>query len=182
MQRKKSNYSGKSVINVYQFMQMCGLFCESKKNVSISHRIMMKKLLLRHRLFPNAVELPNRLPFEKVSQEDVCKGNILLVEDDNGVLLPYRKPMTASIVKQILPNIGTDEPENLRTSAIENLRIGEEILKPGHAKYLVKKSEKMQETEEERLKELLREEREEILEEVTEKKNRILSLQKKHYN
>ena len=36
--------SDKDTINVYKFMEMCGLKCEVKRNINISHKIMLKKL------------------------------------------------------------------------------------------------------------------------------------------
>ena len=50
--------SKKYIVDVYSFMEMCGLKCNRKKNIRISNRIMLRKLSLRHDLFPNEVVMP----------------------------------------------------------------------------------------------------------------------------
>ena len=69
------------VVSVYRFMQICGLECDKKENVLLSHKIMMRKLSLRHSKMPDKCLLPRRACRENVKNDLIKTGAIVLVED-----------------------------------------------------------------------------------------------------
>lgn len=85
--------SGKNIIDIYTFMRMSGLECKRKKNIRVSHKIMEKKMNLRHESFPEQIILPKRVSFDNYLNEDVLRGDILEVVDDYNRVIAYRNPL-----------------------------------------------------------------------------------------
>ena len=92
--------SKKYIVDVYSFMEMCGLKCNRKKNIRISNRIMLRKLSLRHDLFPNEVVMPINAPFSIITNEDILKGNVIIVEDEYKNVLAFFNPTRHSLKKE----------------------------------------------------------------------------------
>lgn len=144
--------SDRDTINVYKFMEMCGLKCSIKKNIRVSHTIMLKKLKLRHSLFPSEVKIPTKVNYNDINNEDVKKGNIILVKDDYESRKAYINPIrfTEEISKNI--EIMTEkERKRIRKNILKEykkeLEENEHTLKEGYIKYLVKKQNKMKDVE-----------------------------------
>jgi hypothetical protein len=90
----KKHYTNKEDnISVYRFMENCGMHCKYKKNVRISHKIMLKKLEFRYKLFPEVIILPKSVSFNSYEKEDVLNGNVVEVVDDYGQVIAYKNPL-----------------------------------------------------------------------------------------
>lgn len=89
---KKKYVSKPDTMNVYQFMLLCGLKCDWKKNIKISHEIMSRKLGLRSEKIPSSVIDAKRLPFFSVVDEEILTGKIIAVLDDYNKVLFYKNP------------------------------------------------------------------------------------------
>lgn len=85
------------LVDIYQFMSMCGLECEYKSNVKVSHKIMEKKLLKRFEVFPEKIILPERVDNSLVSEEDLLNGYYVAVRDDNKKIVIYKNPRRKSL-------------------------------------------------------------------------------------
>lgn len=140
--------SDKDTINVYKFMEMCGLKCEVKRNVNISHKIMLKKLCLRHSLFPSKVVIPKRISYSKINNEDIRRGKIVIVKDDYEKKIAYSNPIDFNS-DMFLMSLKYMEKENIDED-LEHLKNKEEQeLKPGYIKYLTKKANRQEKMEQE---------------------------------
>lgn len=179
----KKEFGSNDVISVYKFMEMCGLRCEMKKNISISHEIMIRKLRLRNKQFPNVVLVPTRAAFRNITTERVKIGNIILVKDDYKNIIAYNHPR--KFERDI--NLNDSERESVREKLIneylqeenEDSVDGEKITR-GYANYLYKKDSKTIEEEQQLLLSLLYEEQMETKYDVTEKVDReSVKLQKR---
>ena len=137
--------SEKNTISVYQFMEMCGLECSKKDNIKVSHNIMMKKLALRHKSFPNVV-VPKKAAFSSINTEDVLKGNIIIVRDDYKNCFPYYKP-NMFYDFMFYNNMSKLELEEIRKQILEEYEKEEKEeqteYKPGYVKYLYKRDIKL---------------------------------------
>lgn len=109
---KRHYTNNKSNISVCRFMELCGLQCDFKKTVRISHEIMLKKLGARYELFPNMIVLPQKISFNSYSNEDVLNGKVVEVEDDYKRVIAYKNPtyLKASKLLQTL-NATADKNE-----------------------------------------------------------------------
>lgn len=109
---KRHYTNNKSNISVYRFMELCGLQCNFKKKVRISHEIMLKKLGARYELFPNMIIFPQKISFNSYSNEDVLNGKVVEVEDDYKRVIAYKNPtyLKASKLLQTL-NATADKNE-----------------------------------------------------------------------
>lgn len=136
--------SDKDTINVYKFMEMCGLKCEVKRNVNISHKIMLKKLCLRHSLFPSKVVIPKRIAYSKINNEDIKRGKIVIVKDDYEKKIAYSNPIDFNS-KLFLTSL--KYVEKIDMDEIE--KVEEQELKPGYIKYLTKKAIRQEKIEQE---------------------------------
>lgn len=136
--------SDKDTINVYKFMEMCGLKCEVKRNINISHKIMLKKLCLRHSLFPSKVVIPKRISYSKINNEDIKRGKIVIVKDDYEKKIAYSNPIDFNS-KLFLKSL--KYVEKIDIDEIE--KVEEQELKPGYIKYMEKKSKRQELIEQE---------------------------------
>ena len=84
--------SKKDTISVYKFMDMCGLKCVYKDNVKVSHKIMERKLVLRHSLFPDEIIVPKKVDYSLIQKEDILRGKYVPVMDDCKKILIYENP------------------------------------------------------------------------------------------
>lgn len=160
--------SDKDTINVYKFMEMCGLKCKIKKNVKVSHTIMMKKLNLRNKLFPEQVVVPKKINRYDINNEDVKRGNIVLVKDDYDKRTAYQNPISLDVnVESYVNNMTERERKRVRKALLKEykreLEESTETLKEGYIKYLVRKQNK--------------EEKEEVVEEIEEDEQYVLEHQ-----
>lgn len=142
--------SDKDTINVYKFMEMCGLKCKIKKNVKVSHSIMLRKLELRHKLFPSEVCVPSQINIYSINNEDVKRGNIILVKDDYDKRIAYDNPKKLENIE--LDKLTERERKQIRKKLLKEykkeLENSDETLKAGYIKYLVRKQTKEQNEEE----------------------------------
>lgn len=180
---KKEIFGKDDIRNVYQFMELCGLHCERRENIYISHRIMLRKLALRSDAFPSEVEYPRALPFALIDKELVKQGFILLVKDDYGHIIPYYRPRRMDYFDVGKTNFSDQEREDLRSRLLEEFSQKEEAkeLRPGYMKYLYRRDQKLLKEEEAQLAELIQMEQEAIEDFVTEKINRGKVKAKKFY-
>lgn len=150
--------SKKYFVDVYSFMEMCGLKCNKKKNIRISHKIMLRKLALRHNLFPSEVVVPKNAPFYTITKEDILKGNIIIVEDEYKNRLAFFNPTRHLITKK--SERTETEKQMIRDKIIEEYLKEQENknseFSTGYINYLVKKAKKDQEEREEYYKEELK--------------------------
>lgn len=116
------------MIDVYQFMEMCGLICAYKENVRISHTIMLKKLYIRYNSFPLAIDYPETVSFASIKKEDILTGRIVLVMDDYKKVVPYRRPMKNTYKMEETVSFD-DIPEYVDEEEYH-------LLKPGEIKYI----------------------------------------------
>lgn len=167
---KRKFYGNNDIISVYKFMEMCGLHCNPKGNICVSHEIMRRKLRLRNEKFENVV-VPEIVPYHLITKELVKSGRIILVKDDSKKIEAYRIPVL-DYSKQTTEEERRIIREKLIQEELE--KVTENIMKPGYQKYLYRKSQKSLSEEE------ITEYPEEY--EVTEKKVRIMRLdRKRHY-
>lgn len=147
--------SKKYIVDVYSFMEMCGLKCNRKKNIRISNRIMLRKLSLRHDLFPTEVVMPINAPFSIITNEDILKGNVIIVEDEYKNVLAFFNPTRHSLKKEREKT--EEEKQMIRDKIIEEYLKEQENknkeFSDGYINYLVKKAKKEQEEREEYYKE-----------------------------
>lgn len=130
-----------NTINVYEFMRICGLECKNKDNVLISHKIMLRKLELRHNLFPREVIVPKKIPFKFVKKEDILRGRVLIVRDDYNDSLAFINPINLSMV--VSDNLSDEEKEIKRQELIDEEMNKEKVtFTPGYIKYLIKQAER----------------------------------------
>ena len=169
VKRKSLVISKKETMDVYSFMSLCGLECNFKDNVRVSHNIMLSKLALRHNEFPDKVFMPIRIGVKDVKTEDVLSGYTIIVRDDYGRLMPYKNPRTH--ILDLLEQISTSMPET------EFEKREEAQFKNGYINYMIKKAKRMEE-EEKRLLEELKQQDEEEIETITENVNRCKRLYK----
>lgn len=165
---KKKFYGSNDVITVYKFMEMCGLKCNPKGNICVSHEIMMRKLNARNKKMNEKVIVPEIVPFHSIIKEEVKSGKTILVKDDNQIIEAYHIPEIEHVIE-----MSEEERMKIREKLIQEQleRIVENVMKPGYQKYLYRKSkkeefEKTQTIEEQEY-------------EVTEKKVRIMKLEKR---
>lgn len=169
---KKKFYGNDDIITVYKFMEMCGLKCNPRGNICVSHEIMMRKLKARKEKFAEKIVVPKVVPFKLIDKEEVKCGKTILVKDDARVIKAYHIPKFDYSIPM------TEEEralirEKLIREQLEN--VAENTLKPGYQKYLCRKFKK--EESEETIENEIEEEYE-----VTEKKVRIMKLdRKRHY-
>lgn len=130
-------YSEKCIIDIYQYMEFCGLVCERKGNVRLSHKAAERKLYKRRKKYPLKVSVPINESFQNIKSEDILSGKILLVRDDYDKIIPYRRPYIA---------VENQELTDLEKSLIREKLIEEELskepsesLKLGEIKYQEKK-------------------------------------------
>ena len=141
--------SEKNSMNVYQFMELCGLDCKYRANIKISHKIMMRKLELRKKSFDNII-VPQRAAFTSVNNENILRGKVVIVRDDYDQCFPYYKPNYIDI-----DDISQDEKDRelIRQKMLEEYYAEKEyekthgIIKPGYAKYMLKKAKRQIEEE-----------------------------------
>lgn len=178
---KKKLYGNDDVISVYKFMEMCGLHCEIKGNIHISHEIMMRKLALRNRKFPNEVLMPSTVSFKTITKERVKRGGVVLVKDDMDKIIGYKYPR--------FMNTDIHEYTALEREEIRNNLINEELnkndntdLPRGYQKYLYRKNLKELEEEKEKIINALMADAVEH-NEITEKvgRERVLQKRKRQY-
>jgi hypothetical protein len=165
---KKKTYGSNDIISVYKLMEKCGLHCEVRGNIAVTHGIMMRKLCDRNKKFPEKITIPKEVPFYKINKEAVKRGNIILVMDDNKQVKAYSIPL---LFREIKP-MTEYEREIIRQKLIqEELEKSSDIIKDGYKKYLYRKA----------MKEQPEEIQPEIIEEydVTEKVYRLKKLQNK---
>ena len=167
---KKKFYGSNDIVTVYKFMEMCGLQCEPKGNICVTHEIMMRKLRARNEKFKDKIIVPEIVPFHSIIKEEVTCGKTILVRDDSKIIVAYHIPE----LDYSIPMTEQERMEIREKLIQEQLeKVAESIMKPGYQKYLYRKAKK-QEPEE------IVENEEEY--EVTEKKVRIMRLDKKrHY-
>lgn len=134
----KKNYA--YVISVYKFMRCCGLECDMKPNVMISHNIMMKKLSLRHQKMPDKVIMPTRTTCEKAKNDDIKTGKVVLVEDDYGTKLPYYMPNYVISLEEV----SQEELAKRREKALKEASL--EVKEPslGLQRYIKRKQKKLE--------------------------------------
>lgn len=149
--KKITNCSIRDTMNIYQFMRLCGLSCEPKRKKQdgklkmqlLSHEGMIKKLSLRAKDYSNVI-VPNSLSFDNVIYEKVKRGQILLVRDDYGKILPYNRPVAIETV-----TFSDEEREEIRSKLIdeylENSEEEDSLLKPGEIKYMNRMKKRGQE-------------------------------------
>lgn len=105
---KRKYLSENDAISVYEFMENCGLICNRKKGIKISHKIMLKKLALRKKLFPEKVVCPTEYFYRTTDVEGVYTGKLCYVVDDYGNKMFYRNPMRRNILS-LLEELNSDE-------------------------------------------------------------------------
>ena len=127
------------VVSVYRFMQICGLECDKKENVLLSHKIMMRKLSLRHSKMSDKCLLPRRACRENVKNDLIKTGAIVLVEDDYGEKLPYYTPRKDFT----LPKVSKEELSRRRQEILSQLEEKEPCLSLGEKRYLERKKRKL---------------------------------------
>lgn len=160
---KKYEISLSDAISVYQFMDMCGLQVEKRKNILVSHKIMMRKLKCRGGM----VTIPIRVPFDILKNpENVKSGSYILVKDDYNKVFSYKRPTG---LRESLTS--SEEKRRTRREELieEYIEEREDVLKPGYIKYLLKKEKKEDEEKVRLLKEELALSKEEEKETVTQK-------------
>lgn len=130
-------YSENYIIDVYQYMEFCGLYCKRKNGVKLSHKAAQKKILLRKQEYPLKIATPIHESFGEIKDEDVLKGRILLVRDDYDQVHPYRRPY----IRVETPKFTKEEQETIRERLIKEELAKEEdsSLKPGEIKYQKRK-------------------------------------------
>ena len=130
-------YSENYIIDVYQYMEFCGLECKRKKGVKLSHKAIEKKLILRKKSFPFKIATPIHESFHDFNDEDVLRGKVLLVRDDYDQVHPYRRPY----IRVETPEFTKEEQEVIRERLIKEELEKEEdnSLKPGEVKYQKRK-------------------------------------------
>lgn len=133
-------YSKKYIIDVYQYMEFCGLICKRKEGVKLSHLAVEKKILLRKKKFPYSISEPIHESFKNIHEDDVLRGKILLVCDDYDKVQPYRRPY-------IRVDIATNseyEKELIRNKLIEEelAKNSDNTLKSGAVKYEQRREKK----------------------------------------
>lgn len=131
-------YSSDYIIDVYQYMEFCGLECKRKKGVKLSHKAVQKKILLRKKSFPFKIATPIHESFAEITDEDVLRGKILLVKDDYEQVHPYRRPY----IRVDTTVLSKEEQAIIRQKLIEEELEKEKdnSLKPGEIKYQKRKS------------------------------------------
>lgn len=137
----KNKYFGSDdIITVYKFMERCGLHCETKGNIAVSHEIMMKKINSRHQKFPDSITVPKAISFKEVEKDEVKRGKIILVQDDLKNIVPYIMPILS------LPSYTENELEIIRLQNIKEQLLKEQEVnqeqKPGYIKYLQRQERK----------------------------------------
>lgn len=136
---KKKYYGNDDVITVYKFMERCGLHCEVKGNICVSHEIMMRKLRARNEKFPDKVIVPESIAFGQIEKEDVKTGKTILVKDDTKQIRAYHLP--TRLIEPMTP----EQREYIRKEKIEE-KLSEPVfdatIKPGYMKYLYRKAMK----------------------------------------
>lgn len=171
--KKKKNFGQGSIVSIYRFMEYCGLSCLKKKNIMVSHKIMMRKLSLRHEQFPDKILMPKNIPFNTILKEQVYVGNVFLVRDDYNQILPY------SLIRKL--DFGHTPAEELLEEEDEESLEDCENLPEGYKKYLYRKSRRELEEEKLELIHLLKEQRENPEPEVTEKVTRYERVRHRKY-
>lgn len=165
---KRQKFCKTDIISVYKFMEKCGLHCEPKGNISISHKIMMNKLYKRHESFEQVI-VPSRAFVDSIRQEDVISGKVIFVRDDYNKVIPYRMPIYSLQIEHKTK----EEMKKIREKLIkEQLEKEKSSLKPGYINYLIRRENKNELLEEKM-------ESEEIFYEITEKIGRVKKLEKR---
>ncbi len=134
------------VVSVYRFMQCCGLLCTKKPNILVSHEIMMRKLRLRHSKMPDKCVLPKRACRQTVKNDLIKTGEIVLVEDDYGVKLPYYAPQEVLA----LPSVSQEELAKRRQTILDQYQNETKPMSLGEKRYLLRKAKKLKEEQEKR--------------------------------
>lgn len=127
--------SDKETVNVYKFMEMCGLKCEVKRNILISHKIMLKKLYKRKLAFPENVIVPTKVAFQNIKDEDIKRGEVVIVKDDYQRKIAYFNPTRLNI-EWLLNSLKLEEQKEFEeeTTPVQ--------YKPGYIKYLQKQTKR----------------------------------------
>lgn len=136
MEKKDYGY----VVSVYRFMQCCGLECPKKRNILISHKIMMRKLMARYEKMPDKIKVPRSAMRQYVKKEAIKTGKIILVEDDYGEKLPYYAPN----VELKLEEVSKEELAKRREKALEEVMLEKKKTSLGKQKYLERKKKKLE--------------------------------------
>lgn len=136
-------YSENYIIDIYQYMGFCGLYCERKNGVRLSHKAAERKILLRKKEYPFKIATPIHESFEEINDEDILTGRVLLVKDDYEKVHPYRRPY----IRIEGTELTEKEKENhrlIREKLIEEELKKEEntSLKPGEIKYQRRKEKR----------------------------------------
>jgi len=118
--------SKKDTISIYRFMEMCGLKCNYRSNIKISHAIMQKKLELRYELFPDEIILPKKVDYSLIQKDDILRGKYLPVIDDCKRILIYENPTYKLLFER---NLTGDEYHSLLE--FEELKEREKIKRKG---------------------------------------------------
>lgn len=130
-------YSSDYIIDVYQYMEFCGLECKRKKGVKLSHKAVQKKILLRKKSFPLKIATPIHESFAEITDEDVLRGKILLVKDDYDQVQLYRRPYIRSETLELTKEEREIVRERLIKEELEKEK--DNSLKPGEIKYQKRK-------------------------------------------
>ncbi len=133
MKEKKFGHA----ISVYQFMSQCGLLCEKKENIKISHEIMMRKLSLRNAKFPEKVKYPKRVKKEFINEQDLLLGDMYLVFDDYGKTQCYHINRSITLLSN-----DTEEERCLKREQALSEYSPSQSMKAGYMKYLYRKAKK----------------------------------------
>ena len=129
---------------------------------------MMRKLNARNKKMNKKVIVPEIVPFHSIIKEEVKSGKTILVKDDNQIIEAYHIPEIEHVIE-----LSEEERMKIREKLIQEQleRIVENVMKPGYQKYLYRKSKKEEFEKTETI--------EEQEYEVTEKKVRIMKLEKR---
>lgn len=172
--KKKKSFGQGSIVSIYRFMEYCGLTCEKKKNIMISHKIMLRKLALRHERFPDKILMPKSIPFNTILKDQVYVGNVFLVKDDYNQVLPYYLSRGLNFGNAFAQELFEEKEEEESLNDCENLSLG-------YQKYLYRKSRRQLEEEKLELFRMLKEQRENPEPTVTEKVTRYERVQHRKY-
>ena len=113
--------NGNEVISIYRYMELCGLFCEKRKHVRLSHKIMLGKVRKRQYLFTDKIVLPRPATLE-YEKEEILTGKIILVKDDIGKILPYYNPLyfrEKLLMDYLTSHADKRELKNIRNSILK---------------------------------------------------------------
>ena len=85
--------STKAVIGIREFL--FNYVMQKDKDDNLTSKLTHQDMVIY--LFEKEYNVPNRVCFDRIKKQDILSGNILIVKDEMGKVIPYRNPRRVSL-------------------------------------------------------------------------------------